>query len=53
MSSRFYLSNKINLYIKGEFIPFRMPTFTYASADNIETEVTQDISQSKIKASLN
>jgi hypothetical protein len=51
--SRFYLSDKLNLDIKMEFIPFLEPTFTYETADNEEIEVTQNMSQYKIKASVN
>ncbi|MCK4754692.1 MAG: hypothetical protein KAS58_05620 [Calditrichia bacterium] len=51
--SRFYLSDKLNLDIKMEFIPFLEPTFTYETADNEEIEVTQKMSQFKIKASVN
>ncbi len=51
--SRFYLSDKLNLDIKIEFIPFLEPTFTYETADNEEIEVTQKMSQYKIKASVN
>jgi hypothetical protein len=53
LGSRFYLSNKMSLDIKTEFIPFLEPTYTYKSADNEEIEVTQDMSQFKIKVSLN
>ncbi len=53
LGSRFYLSNKMSLDIKGEFIPFLEPTFTYDFADNGETKIKQDMSQFKIKASLN
>ena len=53
IGSRFYLSSKMNLDIKGEYIPFLEPTFTYESADNEEIKVKQDMSQFKIKASLN
>ncbi len=51
--SRFYLSDKLNLDIKMEFIPFLEPTFTYETADNEEIEVTQNMSQYKLKASVN
>ncbi len=51
--SRFYLSDKLNLDIKMEFIPFLEPTFTYETADNEEIEVTQNMSKYKLKASVN
>ncbi len=53
LGSRFYLSDKLNLDVKMEFIPFLEPTFTYETADNEELEVTQNMSQYKIKASVN
>jgi hypothetical protein len=51
--SRFYLSDKLNLDIKLEFIPFIDPTFTYTLENNEEINVTQKMSQFKIKATVN
>jgi hypothetical protein len=53
VGARFYLSRKICLDLKGEFIPFLEPTFTYQNSENEEIKVEQDMSQFKIKASLN
>ena len=43
----------MNLDIKLEFLPFIEPTFTYTLENNEELDVTQKLSQFKIKASLN
>jgi len=51
--SRFYLSDKLNLDIKLEFLPLLEPTFTYTLANDEEFDVSQNMSQFKIKASLN
>ena len=53
VGSRLVLSRKMSLDLKAEFLPFLEPTFTYTSTDNEKIEVTQDMSQLKIKASLN
>lgn len=53
VGSRFYLSSKMSLDIKGEFLPYLEPTFTYQFNDNEEIKVEQDMSQFKIKVSLN
>jgi hypothetical protein len=50
---RFVLSEKMNFDLKAEFLPFLEPTFTYTFADNEKIEVTQNMNQLKIKASLN
>jgi hypothetical protein len=43
----------LNLDIKLEFIPFIDPTFTYTLENNEEINVTQNMSQFKIKATVN
>jgi hypothetical protein len=53
IGSRFYLSNKLNMDLKIEIIPFLESTFTYEISDNQTEEVEQKMSQFKIKASLN
>ena len=53
VGSRFVLSRKMSIDLKAEFLPFLEPKFTYKSADNQEIEVTQNMSQLKIKATLN
>ncbi len=53
VGSRYVLSKKLSLDIKGEFIPLLEPTFTFTSADNEDKEYTQNMSQLRIKASLN
>jgi len=47
------LSKKLSLDLKAEFLPFLDPTFIYTSPENEEIEVTQNMSQLRIKASLN
>jgi hypothetical protein len=51
--SRFHLTEKLNLDIKIEFIPFLEPTFKYEIADNGSEEVKQKMSQYKSKTSVN
>ena len=53
IGSRFYLSKKLSLDIKGEYIPFLKPTYIYKTSDNWEIEVTQNMSHAKFKATLN
>ncbi len=53
VGSRFVLSRKMSLDLKAEFLPFLEPTFTFTSADNEDKEYTQNMSQLRIKASLN
>jgi hypothetical protein len=53
VGSRFYLSDKLNLDIKLELLPWIEPTFTYTFDNNEELDVTQKLSQFKFKASLN
>jgi hypothetical protein len=53
VGSRLVLSRKMSLDLKAEFLPFLKPTFTYRTLDNEEIEVSQDMSQLRIKASLN
>jgi hypothetical protein len=53
LGSRFYLSDKMNLDIKFEILPFIEPTFTYTLQNNQELDVTHKLSQFKIKTSLN
>jgi hypothetical protein len=53
LGSRFYLTDKFNLDIKLEFIPWLEPTFKYQSEYFDEVELTQSMSQYKIKASAN
>ncbi len=53
IGARLYLSTKLCLDLKTEFIPFLNPKFTYQTLDNQETELSQDMSHFKIKATLN
>jgi hypothetical protein len=50
---RFGLSKKLSLDLKSEFLPFLEPTFIYTSPEDENIEVTQNMSQLRIKASLN
>jgi hypothetical protein len=47
------LSEKLSVDLKAEFLPFLDPTFTYTSPENEEIEVTQNMSQLRIKATIN
>ena len=47
------LSEKLSVDLKVEFLPFLDPTFTYTSPENEEIEVTQNMSQLRIKATIN
>jgi hypothetical protein len=50
---RFGLSKKLSLDLKSEYLPFLEPTFTYVSPEDDKIEVTQKMSQLRVKASLN
>jgi hypothetical protein len=47
------LSKKLSLDLKAEFLPFLDPTYIYTSPENEEIEVTQNMSQLRIKAIIN
>lgn len=51
--TRLYLSRKLSLDIKGEYIPYLKPNFKYPTPDNNEIEIQQNMSHFKLKASLN
>jgi len=51
--SRFYLTDKLNLDLKLEFLPWLKPTFTYEPDNQENIEITQSMSQWKIKATAN
>jgi len=51
--SRFYLTDKFNLDIKLEFVPWLEPTFNIESEYTEDIELTQSMSQYKIKATAN
>ena len=47
------LSEKLSVDLKAEFLPFLDPTYIYTSPQNEEIEVIQNMSQLRIKATLN
>jgi hypothetical protein len=51
--ARFYLTDMINLDTKTEFLPWLEPTFKFNTEYTGEVEVTQRMSQFKIKATAN
>jgi hypothetical protein len=53
VGSRFYLTEKMNLDIKIEFIPFLNPTFSYEFDDKTTREIKQNMSHYKMTAVVN
>ena len=53
LGSRFYFTDKFNLDIKTEFIPWLEPTFEIDSEYSGKVEFTQRMSQFKIKTTAN
>jgi hypothetical protein len=51
--ARFYLSDKLNLDLKGEYFSSPKASYIATDLDNIEYEFTQSWNQFRIKASLN
>jgi hypothetical protein len=53
LGARFYLTDKFNLDIKTEFLPWLEPTFEIDSEYTGEIEIKQKMGQFKIKATAN